>query len=102
MKLTLSTVLATALLAASAFANAQATTPTGNQELTPPQAMAAPTVKAGGYDALIAPAVIGNSVRTGEDTSKKDDTNRMAPDDPRKNPYWDPKDYRYIMQNSGG
>jgi hypothetical protein len=28
--------------------------------------------------------------------AKKDDTAGMQPDDPRKSPYWDPKDWTYI------
>jgi hypothetical protein len=28
--------------------------------------------------------------------NKKDDTEKMQPDDPRKSPYWEPKDWTYI------
>jgi hypothetical protein len=29
---------------------------------------------------------------------KKDDTANMQPDDPRKSPYWEPRDWNYISQ----
>ena len=31
-------------------------------------------------------------------TTKQDDTSKMRPDDPRKSPYWEPRDWNYISQ----
>ncbi len=107
MKMRTNILLATAVLAGSILASAQTTTQ-GFEDATHPDNMAAPAANGGGaYEPSITGAAQSNQDNTFRDTSNRDNGNRddnkqVAPDDPRKNPYWEPKDWNYISKESVG
>ena len=99
MKLKTGTLVAAAVLAASMFANAQ-TAPPNNYEFTPPEAVAQPAMNSGALHGMIGstPATNDNAqhMEDNHNGSKKNDHKQLAPDDPRKNPFWEPKDWNLI------
>jgi hypothetical protein len=59
---------------------------------------AAPNASA---DPAAANAVVKEKEKTANNTkTKKDDTANMQPDDPRKNPWWEPRDWTYINNSA--
>jgi hypothetical protein len=56
---------------------------------------------AGAYPAAANP-VVKEKEKTADSTKtkKKDDTANMQPDDPRKNPWWEPRDWTYINNSA--
>ena len=105
MKLKTGTLVAAAVLAASMFANAQTAMPNYNQgttpeAVTPPEAVAQPAMNGGALHGMIGstPATNDNAqhMEDNHNGSKKNDHKQLAPDDPRKNPFWEPKDWNLI------
>jgi hypothetical protein len=105
MKLATSTVLAAALLAGSVFVNAQSQTANSYNDRTQPQSIASPAMNeaGGGFSAMVGtPAAADSHLRQQDKSGVQREQKQMAPDDPRKNPYWEPKDWHYIISNGGG
>jgi hypothetical protein len=104
MKLKTNLLLAATMLAASMLASAQTAAPSSDND-TREDSVSAPVIKGGGaYE----PTINGtaqpneNNVFRGDDKNSRNDKKQMAPNDPKKNPYWEPKDWNNIMNNSGG
>jgi hypothetical protein len=70
--------------------------------------MAAPIANGGGaYEPTITGTAQPNHDNTfrdksNRDTGNRDDNQQIAPDNPQKNPYWEPKDWNYISNNNVG
>jgi hypothetical protein len=58
---------------------------------------AAPNVSA---DPTAANPVVKENTAKHVKAKKKDDTAKMPPDDPRKNPWWEPRDWTYINNSA--
>jgi hypothetical protein len=58
---------------------------------------AAPNVSA---DPAAANLVVKENTAKHAKAKKKDDTANMQPDDPRKNPWWEPRDWTYINNSA--
>jgi hypothetical protein len=107
MKMRTNILLATAVLAGSILASAQTTTQ-GSEDATRPDNMAAPIANGGGaYEPTITGTAQPNHDNTfrdksNRDTGNRDDNQQIAPDNPQKNPYWEPKDWNYISNNNVG
>jgi hypothetical protein len=107
MKTKTNLLLATAVLAGSVLASAQMTTP-GAEDATHPDNMTAPLANGGGtYEATISGTAQPNQDnafrdQSNRDTSNRNDNQQIAPDDPQKNPYWEPRDWNYIRNDAGG
>jgi hypothetical protein len=101
MRLGSSTIIAAALLSISIFANAQTQAPK-TEHITQAESTSSPAM-AGSNEgaAVVTPDENDNMVQPPTDRSKQKDSNQLAPDDPRKSPYWDPKDWNYINSTIG-
>lgn len=107
MKMRTNILLATAVLAGSILASAQTTTQ-GSEDATRQDNMAAPVANGGGaYEPFNTGTARPNDNNTfrdksNADTNSQDDNKQMAPADPQKNPYWEPRDWNYINNDNVG
>jgi hypothetical protein len=104
MKLATSTILAATLLAGSIFAGAQ-NQPTNNyNDQAGPHSMSSQAMPGGGvsefHPMVAAQAAVDSTVRH-EDRAQQQDRKQQKTDY-NKNPYWEPKDWNYIVSESAG
>ena len=104
MKFMTSTVLAAALLAGSLLANAQNQTNNNYDRQALPNSVAAPAAVGSddGFHPMIGTPAMHQDDAARQDDRSKQQEHRLAPDDPKKNPYWEPKDFNYIEEQIGG